>query len=390
MINGQNIICITSKNFWTSLRTRNQRFMNMLSEAGNRVLYLGPIMHWLSRFEDDCINLFHKTKLVEVSQNLSVLIPPLLVPGGNARSAVANSINQFALKRIILHWQRRLGFENPILWSYTYAFPDIIGSFSEKVVIYDCTDEFSAWDGANPVFVQNLEERFLRKSSLVFTTARGLFDTKRKINPNTHFIPNGVDFELFFDVYKNEGVAIPSDMQFPRPIIGYVGTVKEWIDINLLAHIARKNPSWSIAIIGPIGIDISDTGLDKMDNVFLLGKKPPVIVPNYIKFFDVCLNPFDIHHPVTATVNPLKVYEYLAMGKPIVSVDMPEVRHLQDVIYIASSYEDFEDKIRTAIEANNSVMTSHRLAVAKDYSWDKLLEKISQKIEEKLLEKKIG
>ncbi len=150
---------------------------------------------------------------------------------------------------------------------------------------------------------------------------------RRRIK-NVHLVRNGTDFELFNQLTPN---GILKDIN--GPIIGYYGAIAEWFDTELIVHCAMEHPDWNFVLIGStVGCDTSS--LEKLKNVHLLGEKPYKELPLYLYHFDVCTIPFKIN-PLTLATNPVKFYEYLSSGKPVVTVRLPELEPYADLCYLA-------------------------------------------------------
>ncbi|HHV17239.1 MAG TPA: glycosyltransferase family 1 protein, partial [Gelria sp.] len=167
--------------------------------------------------------------------------------------------------------------------------------------------------------------------------------------------------------------------KLPRPILGFVGAIKEWIDLELVAALADSFPEGSVVMVGPVGFNIDVSELEKRSNVHLLGFKNRDLLPTYLKGFDVCLNPFR-QNTLTATVSPLKFYEYLASGKPIASVPMPEIMGFKPVVEFGEGSADFVAAVRRALEDTPEKKTS-RLQKAEENSWESRAQFMMEKIE---------
>ena len=387
MFKNKNIICVSTMN-WDFLWTRKQRFMNMLAKEGNKVLYVEPPFHTKKKFLTSKITELVNgliggpfSRLTKVNDNLYVLYPSVLIPFGNHQPIFA--LNQFILSRKIRRAQRRLKMENPILWIYDPFMYGLVDTLSEKMTIYDCVDEHSAYPGANKSKTMEAERRLIVKSDLVIVTARGLYENKKDLNKNMHIIPNGVDF-AHFSKAQDRDLEVPTDIaQLRKPILGFIGGISDWVDLDLIYYLAKSNPEWSIAMIGPVDLRAKKKVEELKDahNIFFLGRRSLDVLPNYLKGFDVCLNPFRINE-LTANVSPLKVFEYLATGKPIVSVDMPEVRPFSGVVNIAHSKEEFLSLIKKVLSGGSEDTKEKRLEIAREHSWDELLKKFTGYIEE--------
>lgn len=382
MIRNENIICLSTAP-WNYLWTRRQRFMNMLAEQ-NRILYVNIIRSVLAVFRTPelTIELLLKTRVERVKENLFILSTPLGLPL-QGYSSLIRRINYFILYKLIKIWQRRLGFQDIIFWTYDPYSVEILRKFRPKLAIYDCIDEHSAYPyPGNKRYLKQREAELCREVDIVFVTARGLLRSKRPFNTNTFFVPNGVDFRHFSKAYY-ERLESPYDIRnVPKPILGYVGAIADWIDLDLIEYLAKSEPRWSIVMIGPVDNKRCVRRFKNINNLHFLGRKDFKLLPSYIQAFDVCLNPFKLND-LTKTVNPLKVYEYLASGKVIVSTDMPEIYPLKSVVQIASSRKDFLKKVQVALEGNETSALS-RLEAVKRYSWEFLLKEICKKIEKRM------
>jgi glycosyltransferase involved in cell wall biosynthesis len=164
---------------------------------------------------------------------------------------------------------------------------------------------------------------------------------------------------------------VPNDIaRLPHPVIGFLGSVMYWLDFDLLRALALARPDWSFAFVGPVG-RLAAIDKIRLPNVHLLGRKPYEDVPAYVKGFDVCLNPY-LMDETAKNCSPLKLYEYLASGRPVVSTDMPEARKFQEVVGIGQTPAEILDHIEAALrpEATAPDAVARRLAIALPHSWD--------------------
>ncbi len=384
MLKNENIICVSTM-CWDDLWTRKQRFMNMLAKEGNKVLYVEPICFARGRSVyakvSEALNRAKSnpfSKLKKVSENLYILTPAVKIPFG--RFEIISLWNQLILRQEIKSAQRKLTLNNPIFWTYTPSSDKLIGAFSEKLAIYDCVDEHSAYPNVNKRLIRRMEIRLIKKVDMVFVTTKELYDDKKHLNKNIFIIPNGVDIKHFSKAGEEE-TAIPSELQaIPQPRIGYIGGIADWIDLDLILYIAKSKPEWSLVLIGPIMTQNKLALLKEPKNIYFLGRKNLRVLPNYLKGLDVCLNPFRLNE-LAKRVNPLKVYEYLAAGKPVVSVDMPAIRQFEGIIMFAHSKEDFINLIDEALGENQLSLREKRLEVVRDYSWGNLFRTLINHIE---------
>jgi glycosyltransferase involved in cell wall biosynthesis len=305
-----------------------------------------------------------------------------MLPGARHRGiGISNTINQYFLKTMVLRKIKELGFHSPILWTYSMNSGSLVGKIGEKLVIYDCVDAMNAYPNANIKYVNKLETDLVKKADLVFVTAQNLLTEKKAINPNTHLVPNGVDYDVFSQA-QSDNLSIPDDIaNLRKPIIGFVGAVAEWIDIDLLSFLAKENPEWEFVVVGPVRVDVSAAAA--LSNVHFLGPKPWRTLPSYLSNFAAGLSIFKLDR-LSNSVNPLKVYEYLASGIPVVSVAMSEVVKLGSVVYIADDYAQFNQKLRLAVSEDSPSRIAERMRVAESHSWASLLDDAWEKIESTL------
>jgi len=246
-------------------------------------------------------------------------------------------------------------------------------------VVYDCIDDFSGFsDISDWVCVLNFEKELAARASFVIATSRMLSERLSKINPNCLYVPNAADFEHFNSATRV--VEKPKEVKdLKRPVIGFIGAIYDWFDVDLICKLAEVHPDYSILLVGPV-----EYGLDKLgkhSNIKMVGAKPYSILPQYLACMNVCLIPFKINK-LTFASNPIKLYEYLAAGKPVVSTALPEVReNASKIVYVAQDDAGFIRKVEEAtkeIKFKNEERTSKRIDFARDNSWEKRIDTIEK------------
>jgi O-antigen biosynthesis protein len=240
------------------------------------------------------------------------------------------------------------------------------------LIIYDCIDRFPLFH-ENASYVIEAEERLVSKADIVFATATGLYDRLCQIKANTFLLPNAADYE-HFAYATTHGLKPPSEIaDMPKPILGYMGEMAQWFDFDLVYNVAAQHPEWSIVLIGLVHANPTHR-LFKLPNVYRLGRRDYADLPAYVNQFDVCLLPF-LLTALTAVVNPVKLYEYLAAGKPVVSTPMREVLRYQDVVEIADR-SAFSTAIQRALRTNSEAKIQQRVEFARRNTWDQRVEEI--------------
>jgi glycosyltransferase involved in cell wall biosynthesis len=278
----------------------------------------------------------------EVERNIFV-INPLAAPVYDR--AWARAFNRRFLAFQVRRAMRRLGMRRAVNWIFNPAAAVIAGRLGEETLIYHCVDEYSAFSGVDAASLLDLERGLLERSDLVLVSAARLYAAKAQHNSRTFLVRHGVDFDHFRRAL-DPALELPAEAaRLPRPVLGFFGLIADWVDVEMLAEMARRFPQASLAIIGQATTDVS--ALAALPNVHLLGRKPYGDLPAYCKAFDVALMPFRINE-LTLNANPLKVREYLAAGLPVVSSPIPEVEVLGQC-RIAADADAFERALREAL-----------------------------------------
>jgi len=260
------------------------------------------------------------------------------------------------------------------LWVYTQHSAGLIGRLGEEFVVYECVDDFTATRGlVRSSTIGALEQDLLSMVDQVIVTHAGLQQAKSGISRRLALIPNGADLKHFSLAVHQDTVPPKEVSGLPKPVIGFHGWIQYWIDFDLIAYAARKRPDWSFVFIGPIEPLARVNKVRSLSNVYFLGKMPYENIPALIAGFDVCINPFVIDK-LSDTVSPIKLYEYLASGKPVVSVDMPAAREFADLISIVHTPGEFVSALEEQISSNEKETVVHdmeaRQKAVANYSWD--------------------
>lgn len=249
--------------------------------------------------------------------------------------------------------------ERPVLWiSYP---PNIkyLGRFQEQLVVFDAIDdaseEFAYWNNDIPMLLQ--------KADVIFVTSQKLYERYISLHPHVYLCPNAADYEHFsLGIHRCR----PKDMpEGTRPTIGYCGALAPWLDWKLIKYVSARCPQWDFVFIGPLYGDFS--GLVYGDNIYYLGRKSYEELPSYINCFDVCLIPF-IKSNMTDAVNPVKLYEYFSVGKPVVSTDIYELKNMP-LVSVAKNADQFIENIAYWLVNDNDKQKEKRREFAKRNSW---------------------
>jgi glycosyltransferase involved in cell wall biosynthesis len=230
-----------------------------------------------------------------------------------------------------------------------------------------------------------MEEHLARRADMVFVTSPSLLESKGRLNRTVKLVPNAVDYEAFSAV-RDGSAMVPADVgEIEHPIAGYVGAINDKLDLPMLSSVAGLLPEWRFMLVGPISVN-GEVGrkaladLRAMSNVHLLGRKEVEEVPHYVMACDVCLLPYRINE-WTRNIDSLKVYEYMACGKPVVATDIPAAQRYAEVIRIAGSPQAFAEAISTTSRRDGAAQRLRRQELAERNTWDQRVEALSAAIE---------
>ncbi len=336
MIEDRNIICFASN--WSYDPTSKHHVMKLLSER-NHVIWVNYHGSRRPRVTDAGAVVRKLRQCMQgprrVAENITVVTPLVLPLPGNRAAAV---INRQVLVRQIRQVLRGLPPRPVQVWSFAPDVDYVCGRFGEECVVYYCVDEFSEFTGYDQEKTLEAEARLARRADLVVTTSQALYDAKRSLNARTVLVTHGVDYEHFAKATSDD-LTVPEDIaSLPRPVLGFWGLIQDWLDVPLLAEVARLRPRWCFVLIGEAATDV--TALARLPNVHLLGRRPYERLPAHAKGFDVGLIPFRVNE-LTRAVNPIKLREYLSAGLPVVSTRLPEVERYDEWVSVAEGAEGF-------------------------------------------------
>ncbi|MBI4377626.1 MAG: glycosyltransferase [Nitrospinae bacterium] len=400
--NSFDIVC-SANLYWD--KTRWQRPNHIMSQLSKycRILYVRPLD--IRFYIRDRKKWRMENRYFKANQNLTIFFP-IVFPFAERLKIISfiNKILMIARIRIKI-WS--LGFKNYILWFYTPKSAYLMGKLNEKFIIYDIMDEHSKFKGAHEG-MDGVERRLIERSSVVFTGTKRLWEGKRVFNSNSFFSPCGVDYQHFakaqngnlsypplrplLPLLQKEGGAPIRWMghsgwvgryemtDIPSPIVGYVGAVDDRLDYDLIRRMAELHPEWSIVFIGPfIGLKMED--MPEMKNIFYLGGKKYEELPEYIKYFNVCIMPF-VKNPLTDKINPTKALEYMAAGKPIVSTHIPDITEFYShIVKIGYDVDSFIRHVEREINTPDLKGIAEGIRLSKERTWEKVAESMYYRIE---------
>jgi glycosyltransferase involved in cell wall biosynthesis len=411
MLSGRDIILISSIE-WEFNWQGHQEIASRLARAGNRVLYVenmgvrSPGLHDVGRvarrFSHWAGSVFDGG-VRQVSPGLYVCSPLILPPFG---SSTQHRLNRRLLLPLVPRAARSLRFEQDIIWTFlpTDTVATLVRMLSKprSVVVYYCIADFAELSPHRDEMLKS-ERSIIEMSDVIFAQGPRLAEHCSRGGKKAEIFPFGVNLNRFT---KENGQANGSSIEkpttagkagspyafmsaLPRPVIGYVGGIHRFFDVEMLAAMAQAKPDWSWVLVGPL--QISPRDLKQIPNIHLAGPKSHEELPYYISSFDVGIVPY-LSNGYTATVVPTKINEYLAMGKPVVSTDLPEVRAFNGkhgvVITSPNRPAEFIGSIeRALVSPGEDAIVDRRRTVAALNDWEGRFERMSHLIERELQKK---
>ncbi len=391
MLSGHDIICF-SPNPWDALWRNRQQIMARLARQ-NHILFVEPtpyLRSTLANLRPTHQPLNHST--AQPLPNLWLHRPPVYAPqsGRPPLGALTFRLRRRSLRQAM----RRLGIEHPILWVFQYNLGEMLGHLGERLAIYHAVDEYSAYQmPADHIagkdrrqIVRDMEADIIRRVDLVFVTSPALYETKRHLHPHVVLVPNGVDYDHF----SRTDLPPPPDLPPHRPLIGYAGILNEKLDFPLLTAVAARHPEWQFLLIGPDAIAPASAArpqllaLQQLPNVHSVGRKPVAQLPAYLHACAVCLMPYT-QNEWTRNISPLKLYEYLATGIPIVSTSIPAAQEFASSLWLADNPDTFAQAIADALTADSPDRRRRQQTLARAYTWDNRIAALSAAIADRLI-----
>jgi len=349
----------------------------------HRVLYVNPPMDRFTKIKSKKEERIQKririskgkqSDIEEVDRNLWNLYPKRTVEsinwiGSHNIFKMLNRRNSRLLSGDIKSAISRLGFSDFLLFNDSSMFLGLhLKEFLKpKVYMYYMRDylvKVPYWSKHGG----RIEPKVLEKADLVTTNSEFFEETSLQYNSHSYMVGQGCDVSHFSDA--DNSIEIPKEFKdISSPIIGYVGSLTTLrLDIELLEFIAKQRKDWSIVLVGPEDENFKKSKLHELSNVHFLGRKDEGELPNYVKGFDIAMNPQQINN-LTIGNYPRKIDEYLAMGKPIIATKTKAMEMFKDSVYLGSTKEEYITLIEKALIENSEELSRKRIQVAKSHTW---------------------
>ena len=382
MIKGKDIIVVGIQ-AWDIEIGSNCKNIALEFAKNNRVLYVNPPMVRSTMTNDkdkESIQKRIKIKkglepdLVEIGPNLWNLYPKSLVEsinwiGSHAIFKILNKRNARLYTNNIKSAVDRLNFKKVILFNDSSMFLGLhLKKFLQpEIYVYYMRDylvKVPYWQKHG----ERLEPEVVKDADVLTTNSEFFSEFGLQYNSHSYMVGQGCDVSHFSD--ENDVIKIPDEFKdIPKPVIGYVGSLTTLrLDIELLEYMANQRKNWSIVLVGPEDDDFKNSNLHKLSNVYFLGRKNESELPNYVKGFDVAMNP-QLSNNLTIGNYPRKIDEYLAMGKPIIATQTKAMDMFKECVYLGSSKEEYITLTEKALAENSPELKKKRIDFAKSHTW---------------------
>ena len=377
--------------FGNDWRAENRTSSHHVAEAMSKhlpVLYVStPGLRAPSAMKRDFGRIFDKLREAprlpeRVGEQLWTMTMPQLpfrgIPGVGRFNQIAGRL---LLKRAIRH----VGFKKLISVFFVPHPGRFARTLGEDLSVYYCIDAYAHLPGTDQAVVEQFDRELMEKSDLVLLCAKKMFEERLAIRKDLVYSPHGVDAKLF-NTAMDPALPVAEPLRgMKRPVIGYYGSISPWLDIELMAQAAKARPEWQFVMVGMVSTDIS--ALRELPNVHLPGIAPYKELPAWAKGFDVCVAPY-LQNQQVLNSNPLKLREYLATGRPVVSIWLPEAEVFGNVIRLVKQREQFVEAIEAALAEGIEANQAARLAAVRDSTWEARGESFLQTLEEALSKKR--
>jgi len=309
-----------------------------------------------------------------IRENMWEFYPTSVVESINGlpSTKVFQAINYFNNRRFarnIRQAVRTLGFKDIILFNDN----DIYNGFYLKellrpsLYVYYCRDFLQGYDYWKK-HVSVLEPQLIKKADAAVANSIYYAEYCSTHNPRSYYIGQGCNFELF-----NTDISHPTPEELAHlasPIIGYVGAIDSArLDDKILAGIAAERPEWNIVLVGPEDDFFKASGLHQLPNIHFIGRRPMQQLPDFVAHFDVCINP-QFNNQITKGNYPLKIDEYLALGKPVVATRTRTMKLFEDYTYLAETPGEYTALIEQALQEDSPAQQARRIAFARSHTWE--------------------
>jgi len=361
---------------WHNVPTRQYHFAMRLARRGAEILYVENPSAWSSSLKQRAWNklpLHRAPQTQEVFPGIHLMRPALTLPGCKQSDLIA-SINGHLIASQITRWVEHHNWSSYSCWCRVPHSRFTLEALHPHTIVYDITDDYELYESDSRCrrLVNEREQQLLSIADLVLITAKEL---QTKINlqgQQLHWVPNGVEYNLFAQATKG-GEIHPSVVAMKKPLICYIGLTSHWMDFDLLEMLGRR---WSdqILMLGPIDPRV-ESRARSIPGIVWGGFVPQTELPPYLRGVDVFIMPHQVNE-LRKKANPLKIWEYLATGKPFVSVDLPALDPVRHLVDIAADRQQFIQLLQARLEHPLPGRAEASQEFARSQSWDAIFDEL--------------
>jgi glycosyltransferase involved in cell wall biosynthesis len=382
-LRGRDIVCVGIADWRNDLQTNDQHLLRRLS-GDNRILFVESLgLRQPQLAGRDLSRIWRRLR--------NGVRPPRLEEGVNVLSPLVLPFHSHALVRALNRWllplqvsraTRRLGFRDVLLWSFVPQAEVLIDALAPGQILYYIDDDHGAKPGIDAASFDASERAFAPRADVVMASAPALVKKLVGLNANVHLALNVADTKLFATALQ-DGPVDPAVQRLGRPRVVFTGAiVADKLDLPLIVEMCALRPGWSFAFVGPRGpgdprTDVS--ALAEVGNLALLGPRRYNDLPNVLRDADVAILPYRTDGAMQS-VFPMKTFEYLAAGLPIVSTRLPALTDTPEVageVAFADTAREMVTQIEAAMSGDNEDRRARRSEFALSHSWESRIEEIA-------------
>ncbi|MES3018339.1 MAG: glycosyltransferase [Bacteroidota bacterium] len=324
-------------------------------------------------------------RVIESDSGLKIIIlPPLLSINFLKEGQLYRKLlkfNELVIRLKLKQVLKNHGISDYVYFnSFNFHYPGVTEGLKPALEIYHCVDPMiMPYDKKHGIVSEKV---LVKNSDLVICTSRQLYNEKKELNANTYFVPNAADSNYFNKTFDKATITDPRITAIPKPIIGYIGTIERRMDYKLIRDVAEQNLDKSFVFVGPKNEDYIPEWFRSIQNVHLMGPVTYDETPSVLKGFDVAIIPFT-KDEVSASIFPLKLFEYLASGKPVVATDFnPDLREFTgNTVTFCDGAFAFSKALNEALINDNDDKRLNRLEISRKNTWETRAADIEKLIE---------
>lgn len=386
MLKNKNIIFFA--NDWNSDNKTSSHQIASLLAKHNRVFFVeaggmrspSATGHDFRRAFNKILKFFNGAKQIKGEYpdlwTASLLILPF------HKISLVRKLNQIISILTMRYLIKRYNFKSPIVFYFSPHVQHLCGQLKERLSIFYCIDNYSAYPGVDASEIRNMDAALSKKADLIFVVSQEIVASKKHYNQNVFYSPHGVDIENFSLQDKTFGKPALLKFADQRPIVMYWGLIADWMDFELVNSLVQNHPEMAFFFIGRICCDPKK--LIPKENLLCPGPLPYNELGQYANFSSAMVIPFLIND-WTKNINPIKLKEYLATGKPVISTAIPEALRNEDHVKIAYTKEQFSELLSQTVLNPDIDNIQKQLSFIRQYSWENRVNEISRTIAKHLL-----